>query len=105
MFNISDFHVPCRMLFDEQEQAYGPDLDYCAEERIAYLNPIDICEERHTFRIGEDNDELRGLVGEARDARKKRLKFKFESKYAFYIAKCMNKYQDRKSIVAPYNFG
>ena len=94
------------MLFDEQEQAYGPDLDYCAEERIAYLNPMDICEERHTFRIGKNCDDLRGFIGEeARAAQKKKLKFQFESKYAFYIAKCMAKYQNRKSIVAPYNFG
>jgi hypothetical protein len=25
---------------------------------VGYLNPIQICEQHHTFRIGKDNEEL-----------------------------------------------
>ena len=93
------------MLYDQQEMFYGPNLDCYANERVAYLNPINICQERHTFRIGEHNRLLEGLEGEVRDKKIHDLKLEFESKYSFYIAMALLRFQDRESIMAPYNFG
>jgi len=93
------------MLYDQQELYYGLDFNYCANERIGYLNPIDICEERHTFRIRDDNIELLGLEGEERVKKIAKFKMEFEAKYAFYIRMALLKYQNRESVVVPYNFG
>ena len=81
------------------------DFNYCANERVAYLNPMNICQERHIFRIGENSKELEGLEGEERDKKSRDLKLQFESKYSFYIAMALLKFQDRESVVTPYNFG
>jgi len=68
------------MLYEQQELYYGLDINYEPNERVAYLNPIDICQERHKFRIGNDNEELLGLEGEEQAAKvKKLLRLKFES--------------------------
>jgi hypothetical protein len=92
------------MLYDQQELYFGPNFDYCADERNGYLCPIDICEDQHTFRIGDDNDELEGLEGEERVEKIRKLKLDFESKYTFYIGNALKMYQYRKAVVAPYHF-
>ena len=96
--------VACRMLYDQQDLYVGLDFNYCVEERNSYLFPIDIAEDRHTFRIGNDSKEVQGLEGAERDENRK-LKLDFEAKYAFYIGHSLIKFQDRKAVVAPYHFG
>ena len=93
------------MLYDQQEMYYGSDMNFDASERVFYLNPMMICEERHKFRIEPYAAELEGLEGQERDKKIHDLQLDFESKYSFYIAITLLKYQDRKSIMAPYNFG
>jgi hypothetical protein len=51
------------MLYDQQDLYVGLDFNYCVEERNSYLFPIDIAEDRHTFRIGDGSIELKGLEG------------------------------------------
>lgn len=97
--------VPCRMLYDQQDMYFGSDFHYCVDERNGYLCPIDIAEDRHTFRIGDGNKELQGLEGAERDEKLRKLKLDFEAKYAFYIGDSLKKFQDRKAVVAPYHFG
>ena len=87
------------MLFDQQEMYYGLDLDYCAGERDFYLSPMEISEDRHTFVIGNNSDDLKGLQGPEREAKCKRLKMDMESRYSFYIAQAMLRFQDRNSII------
>ena len=98
-------HVSCRMLYEQQELYYSPNINYEANERVAYLNPIDICQEWHTFIIRNDNEELLGLEGEECAAKIKPLKLKFESEYAFYIGQSLKTYQDRELVVLQYHFG
>ena len=93
------------MQYDQQELYYGSDPHYCANERVVYLNPMNICEELHTFRIGKNNEELEGLEGEEREKKIADMKKQFDAKYAFYIGNAMIQFQDRESVVAPYNFG
>ena len=93
------------MLYDQQDLYFGSDLNYCAEERNAYLYPIDIAEDRHTFQIGNDSREVQGLEGAERDEKLRKLKLDFDAKYAFYIGNSLIKFQDRKALVAPYHFG
>jgi hypothetical protein len=52
------------MQHDQQEILYGIKPDANAGKRIGYLNPILICEESHTFRIGKDNEVLKGKTYE-----------------------------------------
>ena len=70
-----------------------------------YLCLIDIAENRHTFRIGNDSTEVQGMEGAERDEKLQKLKLEFEAKYAFYIGNSLIKFQDRKAVVAPYHFG
>jgi len=49
------------MNFEQQEMRYGSDSDRSASKRVAYLSPMKICEEQHTFRIGDNHDSLQGL--------------------------------------------
>lgn len=93
------------MQFEQQEMRYGPDFNYQASKRAGYLNPTLICEDRHKFRVGKDNPELLGLEGDEWEKKFKEMKMAYESKYAFYIATALLKYQDRESVVAPYHFG
>jgi hypothetical protein len=46
------------MQYDQYEICYRLNLYSDADKRVGYLNPIKICEEQHTFRIGKDNEEL-----------------------------------------------
>ena len=78
-------HVPYRMLYEQQEIYYGLYFNYCANERVGHLNPTLICQERHTFRVGKDNEELLSLEDEDWGNKIKKLRLEFESKYAFYI--------------------
>ena len=64
------------MQYDEQVMRYGADPCQKENERVAYLNPIKICEDRHNFRIGEDAKELKGLEGQEREDMKKKVEEK-----------------------------
>jgi len=55
------------MLYDQQDLYFGSDFNYCVKERNAYLCPIDIAENRHTFWIRNDNTEVQGFAGAERD--------------------------------------
>jgi len=55
------------MLYDQQDLYFGLDFNYCVKERNDYLCPIDIAEDWHTFRIGDDTTELKGLEGAEQD--------------------------------------
>jgi hypothetical protein len=92
------------MQHDQQEILYGIKPDANAGKRIGYLNPILICKESHTFRIGKDNEELKGKTNEEVEHRINTVKKDFEARYATYIANAMLKFQDKEAIMAPYNF-
>ena len=92
------------MQHDQQEILYGTKPDANAGKRIGYLNPILICEESHTFRIGKDNEVLKGKTDEEVEKRIKEMKKDFEARYATYIGHAMLQFQDREAIMAPYNF-
>ena len=92
------------MQHDQQEILYGTKPDANAGKRIGYLNPILICEESHTFRIGKDNEVLKGMTDEEVEHCINTMKNDFEARYAIYIANAMLKFQDREAIMAPYNF-
>jgi hypothetical protein len=59
--------------------------------------------ESHTFRIGKDNEELKGKTDEEVEHRINTMKKDFEARYA-YIVNAMLKFQDREAIMALYNF-
>jgi predicted Zn-dependent protease len=92
------------MQHDQQEILYGTNPNASASKRVGYLNPIKICENSHTFRIEKDNEALQGLTDEEIEVRIQDLKKDFEATYATYIEHAMLQFQDRESIVAPYNF-
>jgi hypothetical protein len=92
------------MQHDQQEILYSTKPDANVGKRIGYLNPILICEESHTFRIGKDNKELKGKTDEEVEHRINTMKKDFEARCATYIANAMLKFQDREAIMAPYNF-
>jgi hypothetical protein len=93
------------MQYDQQEMRYGSNPNSNASQRVGYLNPIKICEEQHTFRIGDDHEGLQGLQGEEREKKKAELKKEFEARYALYLGHAMLQFQHWESIVPPYNFG
>jgi hypothetical protein len=92
------------MQHDQQEILYGTKPDANAGKRIGYLNPILICEESHTFRIGKDNEVLKGKMDEEVEHCINTMKNDFEARYTTYIANAMLKFQDREAIMAPYKF-
>jgi hypothetical protein len=48
-----------------------------------------ICEEQHTFRIGNDHEGLQGLQGEEREKKIMELTKEFEARYALYLGHAM----------------
>jgi hypothetical protein len=64
-----------------------------------------ICEEQHTFRIGDLHKDLQGLQGEERKNKIADRTKEFKARYALYLRHAMLQFQHWKSIVAPYNFG
>jgi hypothetical protein len=86
---LTHARVTCRMQHDQQEILYGTKPRASAGKRIGYLNPILISEESHTFRIGKDNEELKGKTDEEVEERLKTMKNDFEAKYATYIGNAM----------------
>jgi hypothetical protein len=64
-----------------------------------------ICEQQHTFRIGNDHEDLQGLQGEERENKIAYLTKEFEARYALYQGHAMLQFQHWESIVTPYNFG
>ena len=40
---------------------YDLDPDRNASKRVVYVSLMKICEEQHTFRIGDDHNSLQGL--------------------------------------------
>jgi len=93
------------MNFEQQEMRYGSDPDRSATKRVAYLSPINICEEQHTFRIGNNHDSLQGLDPAERVKVIDEKRLNYECKYDLHITLALLKYQDRECVVAPYNFG
>jgi hypothetical protein len=101
---LTHARVTCRMQHDQQEILYGTKPDASAGKRIGYHNPILICEESHTFRIGKDNEELKGKTDEEVEEHLKTMKKEFETRFTTYITNAMLKFQDRETIMAPYSF-
>jgi hypothetical protein len=64
-----------------------------------------ICEEQHTFRIGDDHKDLQGLQGEEREKKTTELTKEFEARYALYLGHAMLQFQHWESIVAPTTLG
>jgi hypothetical protein len=60
-----------------------------------------ICEQQHTFRIGDDHKDLQGLQGEEQEKKIADLTKEFEARYALYLGHAMLQFQ---CIVPPYNF-
>jgi hypothetical protein len=97
--------VTCRTQHDQQEILDGTKpASVSADKRIGYLNPILIFEESHTFRIGKDNEGLKGKTDEEVEEHINTMKKDFEARYITYIRNAMLKFQDREAIMAPYNF-
>jgi hypothetical protein len=71
---------------------------------LGYFNPILICKESHTFRIGKDNEEVRVKTDEEVEHCINTMKKAFEARYATYIGNALLKFQDREAVMAPYNF-
>jgi hypothetical protein len=92
------------MQHDQQEIIYGTKPGASAGKRIGYLNPILISEKSHTFRIGKDNEELKGNTDGEVEERINTMKKDFEARYATYIGNAMFKFQAREAIMALYNF-
>jgi hypothetical protein len=46
------------MQYDQQEMRYGLNPNSNATQKVEYLNPMKICEEQHTFRIGDLHEDL-----------------------------------------------
>jgi hypothetical protein len=92
------------MQHDQQEILYGTKPGASAGKRIGYLNPILISKESHTFRIGKDNEELKGKTDEEVEERINTMKKDFEARYTTYIGNAMLKFQDMEAIMAPYTF-
>jgi hypothetical protein len=63
-----------------------------------------ICEDEHTFKVGLDNDELKGMTPQEAQQHIKEMRKNFEAKYVVYLGHTMLQYQHRESVVAPYNF-
>jgi hypothetical protein len=92
------------MQHDQHEILYGTKPGASAGKRIGYLNPILICEESHTFKIGKDNEQLKGKTDEEVEERLKIMKKEIETSFTTYIANTMIQFQYREAIMAPYNF-
>jgi hypothetical protein len=89
---------------DQHEILYGTKPGASAGKRIGHLNPILICKESHTFRIGKYNEELKVKTDEEVEERLKIMKKEIETSFATYIANTMIQFQDKEAIMAPYNF-
>jgi hypothetical protein len=64
-----------------------------------------IYEEQHTFRIGDDHEDLQGLQGEEQEKKIMQLTKEFEARYALYLGHAMLPFQHWESIVAPTTLG
>jgi len=64
-----------------------------------------IYENEHTFKVGPDNDELKGLTPQEGQQHIEEMRQNFEANYAVYLGHAMLHYQHRESVVAPYSFG
>jgi hypothetical protein len=53
------------------------------------LNPMKICEEQHTFRIGDLHEDLQGLQGEEWEKKIANCTKEFEARYALYLGHAM----------------
>jgi hypothetical protein len=62
------------MQHDQKEIFYSTKPNTSVGKRVGYFNPIQISEESHTFRIGKDNEELKGKTDEEVEERIKKLK-------------------------------
>jgi hypothetical protein len=88
---LTHARVTCRMQHDQQEILYGTKPGASVGKRIGYLNPILIYEESHTFRIGKDNEDLKGKMDEEIEESINTMKKDFEARYATYIEmQCLN---------------
>jgi hypothetical protein len=101
---LTHARVTCRMQHDQQEILHGTKPGATAGKRIGYLNTILISVESHTFRIGKDNEELKGKMDEEVEHRINTMKKDFQARYPTYIKNAMLKFQEREAIMAPYNF-
>jgi hypothetical protein len=77
------------MQYDQQEMCYGSNPNSNASQRVGYLNPIKICEEQHTLRIGDGHENLQSLRGEEREKKIADLRKEFEARYALYLGHAM----------------
>jgi hypothetical protein len=93
------------MQYDQQEMRYGLNPNSNASQRVGYLNPMKICEEQHTFRIGDLHEDLQGLQGEEREKKIADRTKEFEARYAFYLGHAMLQFQHWESIVPPTTLG
>jgi hypothetical protein len=64
-----------------------------------------ICENEHTFKVGSNNDKLKGMTPQEAQRHTEEIRKNFEAKYTVYLGHVMLQYQHRESVVAPYNFG
>jgi hypothetical protein len=80
---------------------YDPNPNSNASQRVGYLNPMKICEEQHTFRIGNLHENLQGLQGEEREKKITNCMKEFEVRYALYLGHTMLQFQHWKIYSGP----
>jgi uncharacterized protein YeeX (DUF496 family) len=59
-----------------------------------------ISEESHSFRIRNDNEELKGKTNEEVEKLTQDMKKDFEARFATYIRHALLEFQDREAVVA-----
>jgi hypothetical protein len=92
------------MQYDQQEIIYGTNPNASAGKRVGYLNPIQIFEKNHTFRIEKYNEQLKGKMVEETKKHTHDMKKDFEARYVTCIGQTILEFQDREAVVAWYNF-
>jgi hypothetical protein len=77
------------MQYDQHEIRYGLDPLSNVGKRVGYLNPMKICEDEHTFKIGPDNDELKGMTPKEAHQHIEEIRKDFEARYPIYLGYTM----------------
>jgi hypothetical protein len=76
---------------------YSTNPNASAGKRVGYVNQIQISEQKHTFIIGKDNEELKGKTDEEVEKHILDMKKDFDARYATYIEHAMLRIQDKEA--------
>ncbi|KAF0913483.1 hypothetical protein E2562_022375 [Oryza meyeriana var. granulata] len=73
-------------------------------ELVGYLDPTRICKAQHTIDIYDDSAVLKDKSPEEKKEYIKKLRGDKSREVVAYIGRAMLSYQDKRCIMAPYNF-